>query len=296
MGHELVGRRHAVAIWEGLAKSISFHAAAVESSQPIRGHQIVGFAASVFVTAAFAQRETANPQPGLNARLISSIASGQSAVLTGEQLARENALGSLHVVILQGNSALEGMTPTQSQAVLKQVTLACLSFLDGYQIRQALNEGTSAAEIETATSFPNWTVLSRFEDFHRKNPRNSWNRDRALLAIEFAKGPVFMVMGGRQHEPILHFRIADQELLRAALNGLTDSELSEDLGLKLSALKKRWASIFDRVQVARPDLLPSPLEHQSRGPQKRHRLLAYLRKHPEELRPFSKAQTSRRQP
>ena len=92
-------------------------------------------------------------------------------------------------------------------------------------------------------------------------------------------------------------RDADQELLLAALDGLTDNELSQVLGLKLPALKKRWASLFERVRRVRPDLVPHPESDavETRGPQKRHRLLAYLRDHPEELRP-QLAHTARRVP
>ena len=87
----------------------------------------------------------------------------------------------------------------------------------------------------------------------------------------------------------MSLRDTDQELLLAALEGLTDAELADVLGLKLPALKKRWASLFDRVGRVRPDLVPQS-DHETahtRGPQKRHRLLAYLREHPEELRPRS---------
>ena len=53
-------------------------------------------------------------------------------------------------------------------------------------------------------------------------------------------------------------------------------------------MKKRWAAVFERVATARPDLLPEleyDSDRQTRGRQKRHHLLAYVRQHPEELRP-----------
>ena len=90
-------------------------------------------------------------------------------------------------------------------------------------------------------------------------------------------------------EPVMRLRDTDQELLLAALDGLTDGQLADVLDLKLPALKKRWASLFDRVGRVRPDLVPQSDREtpDTRGPQKRHRLLAYLREHPEELRPLS---------
>lgn len=98
---------------------------------------------------------------------------------------------------------------------------------------------------------------------------------------------------------MLRLRKSDQELLAAAMNGSTDMELSKELGLKLPTLKKRWAAVFNRVAIAKPDLLPGHDDHldsQARGRQKKHRLLAYVREHPQELRPFLNPQMSPRRP
>jgi hypothetical protein len=299
MGHEIVGRARALAAWKGLLKSRSFQSFAIESDEPIQGHRIVGFGASVFVSAAFLERETADPQPGLNARLISSITSGQAVVLSAKQVGYENAKGSLHLIVLQGGSMLEVLTPEQRQDILRQVGLAVFSCLDGYQIRRSLMETISATEIRHAKLFPIWKVRSTFEGFHRHNPGSSWNRDRALFAVDRAEGPAFVVPGGNRHEPVLRLRSSDQDLLAAALKGSTDSELAEELGLKLSTLKKRWAAVFNRVAIAKPDLLPGlddNLDSQARGRQKRHRLLAYVREHPEELRPYLHSPISQKRP
>lgn len=175
------------------------------------------------------------------------------------------------------------------------MSLANLACFDGYRVRQVLLEAISATEIEQVKSFKVWKLLSTLEEYHRRNPGNSWNRDRALFAIDFAGGHSFEVTAGHNREPILGLRSIDQELLEAALRGTTDMELSEELGLKLPALKKRWASVFNRVAIAKPDLLPGlddNLDRQTRGRQKKHRLLAYVREHPEELRPFLHPQSS----
>jgi hypothetical protein len=299
LGHEIVGRARALAAWQGLVEARSFQAAVIESDEAIKGHRIVGFAASVFVSAAFAERETAEPKPGLNARVIASVITGQPAVLTAKELGYVNAQGALYLIILHPGSMPGGLTRDQCQDVLRQISLATLYFHDGYQVRRILMEATSSTEIEFVKSFSIWNVESTFEDFHRRNPRNSWNRDRALFSVDFADGLSFVVKGGHHREPALRLRASDQELLVAALRVSTDMELSQELGLKLPTLKKRWASVFNRVAIAKPDLLPGLDEnpdHQARGRQKRHRLLAYVREHPEELRPYSHSKTSQRRP
>ena len=90
-------------------------------------------------------------------------------------------------------------------------------------------------------------------------------------------------------EPVLRLRDADQQLLIAALRGLTDEDLSSKLRISLTAVKKRWLSIFERTVDARPDLFPAVDLHKNglkRGRQKRHHVLVYIRAHPEELRPI----------
>jgi len=92
----------------------------------------------------------------------------------------------------------------------------------------------------------------------------------------------------RYQPPVLRLSPAEQRLLAAALTGKTDAELSADLGLSVEAVKKRWLSIFDRVDEFKPGILNrAEADNDARGPQKRHRVIAYIRSHPEELRPFS---------
>jgi DNA-binding CsgD family transcriptional regulator len=96
----------------------------------------------------------------------------------------------------------------------------------------------------------------------------------------------------RYQPPILGFSRSEQRLLWAALRGATDDELSDALSISLSAVKKTWRSIYARAMDQLPELIPNQLSEevltQDRGKEKKRRLIAYLREHPEELRPFSR--------
>jgi DNA-binding NarL/FixJ family response regulator len=79
-------------------------------------------------------------------------------------------------------------------------------------------------------------------------------------------------------------------LLLAALEGGTDEELAVKLDISLSAVKKTWRSIYERVRAGNSGVIPDQLQAEStpeRGKEKKQRLLAYLREHPEEVRPAS---------
>jgi hypothetical protein len=58
------------------------------------------------------------------------------------------------------------------------------------------------------------------------------------------------------------------------------------LFVTVPAIKRRWASLVARVAAMRPDLCPPDADGTS-GIQKRQRVLAYVRNHPQELRPFN---------
>ena len=85
----------------------------------------------------------------------------------------------------------------------------------------------------------------------------------------------------------LELRRVHRELLAAALEGLTDLELSERLSLSPSAVKKRWASIYEHVEGKVPGMPPAALRaDQTRGQERRRHVLNYVRIHPEEFRPL----------
>jgi hypothetical protein len=178
-------------------------------------------------------------------------------------------------------------------AVRVQLAASFVKVHAGYRLREMLAEACDSQAIEHARSTGVFHLVSTFDDFHAQHPGNRWNRDRALFIVTRAEAMAatgsIAGIAFTHKDPVFGLRPAEQSLLAAALEGLTDEELAAKLALKLTTIKKRWASIFDRIVVVRPDLFPvadaSAQERLSRGRQKRHRVLAYLREHPEELRP-----------
>ncbi len=92
------------------------------------------------------------------------------------------------------------------------------------------------------------------------------------------------------------FTAGQLELLDRSLRGETDEELARSLCLSLSAVKKRWRSIYERVELCDPHIVMAgsgvdengaTAFEQKRGAEKRRHLLNYLRHHPEELHPIN---------
>jgi DNA-binding CsgD family transcriptional regulator len=110
---------------------------------------------------------------------------------------------------------------------------------------------------------------------------------RPLESITSSIGSLF-----HYDPPRFGFSGSEQRLLISALAGGTDEELSSDLGISLSTVKKTWRSVYDRVSACLSDLIPGNSrpggEASKRGRDKKQHLLTYLREHPQELRPVSK--------
>jgi hypothetical protein len=134
-------------------------------------------------------------------------------------------------------------------------------------------------------------MVDRFEGYRLANPKTTWNSDRALAAVttESMRVDPHSIAAGLFHHhrtPQFGFTRGEQQLLEVCMEGADDALASKSLFVSLPAIKRRWAKIFDRVASVRPDLCPSP-ENGTRGIQKRQRVLAHVRDHPEELRPFN---------
>lgn len=94
------------------------------------------------------------------------------------------------------------------------------------------------------------------------------------------------------HPPRFGFRPSEQRLLLAALEGGTDEQIAEKLKISVSAVKKTWRLIYERVATCDSKLIPHPHwqdeeDNAERGKAKKQQLLAHLREHMEELRPFA---------
>jgi DNA-binding CsgD family transcriptional regulator len=92
--------------------------------------------------------------------------------------------------------------------------------------------------------------------------------------------------------PRFRFSSCEQAVLRCSLSGETDEEMAADLCVSPWTVKKRWQSIYERVSSIDWGLLPSSIREiasESRGMERRRHLLAYLRQHPEELRPAERS-------
>jgi hypothetical protein len=282
MGAELVGRQRALDAWRWLLRSPAFNGAVFEAEHPTQSRRrVVGIGTSAFVLSSFADDEVANPRPGLNARLISSIVERRPVVLTYEQLREGNTHSGLQLVVLTAACAVQAVSPDQLPEFFAFMSSIFDRHHAGYRIVRILYEAIGELELKVHAA----TGVSRIvRHFGSDRALYSITRESSMAMTGSVVSNIFI-----ERRPVLGIGQAEQQLLLAALDELTDEELGQQLNLHVGTVKKRWIRIFDRVAHVFPSLFSnnhSASDEHARGKQKRHRVLAYVREHPEELRPY----------
>ena len=292
-GAEIVGQPRALKAWLQLLKMAHATRSAVVEMRANGRTEIVGFGFGAFVKKSFAEAEIHDPRPGLNARIIESVATGNSAIATYAEVRDANTRGDLQQAVLE-TSWKASLPPTQVLEVRAVLGLACLELFAGYRFSRIFMEFVDELDIsQRERGLDEFRVVDRFEDFRRQNPKTKWNRERMLLEVTqegIRAYPHSIGIRFFMHRtPQFGFTRGEQELLELAVEGADDTSLAKSLFVTLPAIKRRWGTIFERVGRIRPDLCPLDAEGK-RGVQKRQRVLAHVRSHPEELRPFDAKQ------
>ena len=278
-GDARVGSDAALRCWRDLVRDPFFASAALVADPAIRGYRLVGVGASVLVSRAFADAEIANPRPDINSRIIASIHSGRSVLATRNEVARANACGGVDVVVLGGIWHDQILSAAERQEVQTILATSFTEALSGYRVRDILHETANEPAREFVQRSIVFSTIAQFSELGRFIHLMT---SESVKAVPASLGNVIF----RYREPLLRLRDSDQQLLLSALRGATDQELSTLLGLKVSAVKARWRSAFARIEQTLPGLVADVGDRGGRGLQKRHRVLAYVRNHLEELRPY----------
>jgi hypothetical protein len=253
-------------------------------------------AASVFTSHKFVQELKAPPFFWIGPELAIRVAHGQSPLLSDREVAAANANGGLNLVLWQ---LCIDNKDTQRNEVRTQVSGAFFEIHRGFRLKELI--GLQATFLEE----PGWTMdggaffLSPADGSYVNTIDMSPDKILATphvfgLTRELAHSRMSWLSSLFHYEaPQIYFSRSEQKLLSAALRGGTDEELSNELVISLSAVKKAWSSVYDRAADHLPDsILTVETEEErrngDRGKQKKQRLLAYLREHPEELRPYAR--------
>lgn len=286
-------------LWDEIIRGRRGESSVVEDERRPPGSSIVSFGLSAFVTDEFLQEVKAHPVPYLSRRVFDRWREGRSPILTFEEVCRANSGQGLNLMVMHYGWAEDELNLIEFRNVQHLLVEAFFDQHRGYQcnvhfqevFEESVSEGMLGAGFMLHTDYseafrtgclpsppagrhPHFVIVTRDDALRRGyNP--------GLLHF-FNYIP-----------PRFHFGGAGQNLLRHAALGQTDEELSRTLRVSLVTVKKRWEAIYARVADVEPNLLPGTSRtlggRAARGAEKRRHLLAYLRDHPEELKPHRNA-------
>jgi hypothetical protein len=289
-GAERIGVKRALRAWTTiLDDGDACIASLVEKTTP-RSTEIVGFGLAVFVTSTFADAALADPQPGLNARIIESIDAGKSVIPPYRYLQAANGSATLDHVVMYSTEKSGSLHPNELGLVRNHLARAYSDSFVGYQLRRMLYEIVDDEEFEKLKGYRGLRIVQRLSTSNLPGARALWTGNRALCeatAESFLDDPASVAARPfvERTAPILDFTPSQKRLLAAALRGAETTELADALCRTPAAIKRTWTGIFEKFVRHYPALLPAT-EGPLRGQQKRHKVIAYVREHPEEIRPF----------
>jgi len=253
--------------------------------------RIVGVGCSAIVCSDFHRDAKTPPFFWIGPELTRRVRDGRSPLLSDKQVREANSNRGVNVAIWEGATHVREMDRIDLwNSFLGTFIELHRGFLLNEIVGNGFTTGTLAAVLRAGYLLVN--VDGKYTDKVNGNIHEIISEPHAVgLTRELAPSRAGTWASSLfvYQAPIFGFSASEQRLLVAALRGGTDEDLSDELGISLSAVKKAWQSIYERVSACDPELVPAPHMTDAgafeRGKMKKQRLIAYLRDHPEELRP-----------
>jgi hypothetical protein len=279
-------------VWQKLLRDDAAVTAVAEAGNlESKPGEILALGMVVFVTDECMLANQRGDAPYLSVRTIRQELAGPSPILRPRAIRHHNAGNGLNALHLHYVAAplSEPFRPDLDY----RMRLAFVEDMRGYQVKATLIELWDEVPPQAISGGP-YPVLTDYADYFERRGEAlpppgqrpfllGVTRQEVLEDFGRAVAPAFV-----ETPPRLGFSRAEQQLLRQAAFGYTDVELATRLELALSTVKNRWRALYDRLGRVAPELVvdvDSSSEMAVRGQEKRRRLLEYVRRHPEELRP-----------
>jgi hypothetical protein len=280
--------------WLRLLRNEAFTAVVFEESGA-GACRLVGAGVSVFLSDAFVREMKSAPLIWIGPEIVRRIVAGNSPVLSDKQLAESNTQSGLNLFGWHGATSVEDGNRVE---VLNTFFGSFIELHRGFLIKEVLGQADSVGMVSAMSNSGGGyfdpklqrhvpSLPASPEEILCKPHLMGQTREMAIAGAWLSGSSLFS-----WQPPQFGFRRSEQRLLTSAMQGGTDEDLSNQLNVSISSVRRTWLGIYDRVAAHAPEILgdsPHPGDALSgRGKSKKHRLLAYLREHPEELRPMSR--------
>lgn len=282
------------ACWRRLLGTQAFTAVVFEETEG-GSRRLIGAGVSAFLSETFIREMKTPPLTWVGPEIVRRLSAGNSPVLSDKELAESNTRGGLNLFGWHGATSVEDGNRVE---VLNTFFGSFIELHRGFLIKEVLGQADSVGMIGAMSNSGGGYFDPALQSFVECLPTSAADvlsrphlmgqtREMAVAGAWLSGSSLFS-----WQPPQFGFRRSEQRLLASALQGGTDEDLSHELNVSLSSVRRTWLAIYQRVAAREPQILGEPLHSNvsapSRGKGKKHRLLAYLREHPEELRPISR--------
>lgn len=260
----------------------------MESGKP----SLQGFGVSVFVTDEFTYSCKMPSMQWIGPELVRCLMRGESPVLGPKEIRDANSSDGLNLA--SWASILCPQNESDRTQVQVELMTAFMQEHTGFKLKEIIGQQNERIMMEVVSNSGGlfWNCAQqRYVEAHNFDVEEVLQHPFILGATpETAREHLSWTTTLFQYTPPrMYAKPTEQKLLRAAMQGSRDAELSRELGVSLSFVKKTWCSIYKRAFEKLPELnldiatgsIPQ------RGREKKQLVLSYLREHPEELRPIS---------
>jgi len=289
-------------MWLSLLGRQTFTAVIFEESVDGNRRRFVGAGISAFVSDSFVRDIKKPPLGWLGPEIMRRVCGDHSPFLSDREVAEANTSGGLNLIGWHGITSAED---AKRPEVLNFVFGSFIELHRGFLIKELLGQADSPEVLQSMRNSGGYfydpelcafvpAIPGTPDEVARRPHLMGSTRELALAGTWLSGSALFS-----HQSPRFFFSRSEQRLLQTAMHGSTDTELSAQLGVSASSVRRCWLSIYDRVVTCAPDVLgrhvPADYENTNgvRGKGKKNRLLAYLREHPEELRPLSRKRNIR---
>jgi hypothetical protein len=277
------------AVWANLLNAGCANSSVVEDLDAAPGDALRGIGVSVFLNDEFLQYVKSSPFFWIGPELIRRISRKESPVLDAAAIRHANSNDGLNLFIWEADAR-----PLSEKGFLAFSSEISTGFFEqhlGYNIKEVIGQQPFGRALRGALQVGGWLLRNGDGRYAPAKDIDALEKSGAPFVLGMTRELAASVPGSwlstlfYYERPRIFFTPGEQRLLACALGDQTDDEIADTTGLSVSAVKKCWQAIYSRAGCRMPELLPDESYDGGRGAEKKRRLLAYVRSHPEELRP-----------
>jgi hypothetical protein len=297
------------AAWAYLLPRDEMFAAVVEDVSREDRPRIVAFGGHVFVTDEWMRKLRSSPKPLETTRVLLEVGKPHSNILNRRQIGLYNAQGGLNMVcahcaeFLFGGDGKERRTWEdvfagkfeEAWAIVERVIWAFQDVNRGFHVREMLAEGYGPFELRWALSGGNWKLRNDYVEYYSRSAEPIPSEDEHPYLCGATKEEITINSGlwsmFQVSRPVLGFSEGQKRAFLQAVRGYSNASIAVRLGLSEESVRNCFRAGYDKLR--RHPVLGAEWEDGALSGtdaallRKRNSFIEILRRHMEELRPWS---------